>query len=83
MRTSSPTSAENSGESCSKGRWHPYASRMIRGIAGQFRRARVYRDKGATAVEYAFIAALIAAVIIAGVTLVGAATSDNFGTVNF
>jgi pilus assembly protein Flp/PilA len=56
---------------------------MIRGIAGQFRRARVYRDKGATAVEYAFIAALIAAVIIAGVTLVGAATSDNFGTVNF
>jgi pilus assembly protein Flp/PilA len=37
-----------------------------------------YDDRGATAVEYALIAALIAAVIIAGVTLLGLNVKSQF-----
>jgi pilus assembly protein Flp/PilA len=39
------------------------------------------RDKGATAVEYGLMVALIAAVIIAGVTLIGTNSSDTFNNV--
>ena len=55
---------------------------MTRGLVALAYRARARREIGATAVEYAFIVALIAAVVIAGVALVGAATTNNFGTVN-
>ena len=55
---------------------------MTRGLVALAHRAWARRESGATAVEYAFIVALIAAVVIAGVTLVGAATTNNFGTVN-
>jgi pilus assembly protein Flp/PilA len=37
---------------------------------------------GATAIEYALIAALIAVVIIGGVTAVGTSLSSNFSTVS-
>ena len=39
------------------------------------------RDKGATAVEYGLMVALIAAVVIAGVTLLGNNTATTFNTV--
>ena len=43
---------------------------------------RVWREaSGATAIEYALIAAGISIVIIAGVALVGGATSNNFNSV--
>ena len=38
-------------------------------------------DEGVTAIEYGLIAALIAVVIIASVTLVGTELSDTFGTI--
>lgn len=38
-------------------------------------------EEGVTAIEYALIAALIAVVIIAAVTLVGNEVSDTFNTV--
>lgn len=44
-------------------------------------RLNVSRDKGATAVEYGLMVALIAAVIIAGVTLVGSASGNTFNNV--
>jgi pilus assembly protein Flp/PilA len=40
------------------------------------------RDKGATAVEYGLMVALIAAVVIAGVTLVGSASGNTFNDVS-
>ena len=44
--------------------------------------ARFLRDEsGATAIEYGLIAALIAVVVIAAVTLVGTNLSSTFGTV--
>lgn len=43
---------------------------------------RFFRDEGgATAVEYGLMVALIAAVIITAVTLLGTATSSKFDTV--
>ncbi|MGO4596690.1 Flp family type IVb pilin [Terrabacter sp. 2RAF25] len=39
------------------------------------------RDKGATAVEYGLMLALIAAVIIAGVTLIGTNSGNTFNNV--
>ena len=43
---------------------------------------RLYRDeKGATAVEYGIMVALIAVVIIAAVTLLGGSLGDAFGDV--
>jgi pilus assembly protein Flp/PilA len=40
--------------------------------------ARTASEEGATAVEYALMVALIAAVIIVAVTFLGTATSDKF-----
>ena len=42
-----------------------------------------YSEKGATAVEYAIMASMIAAVIVAVVLLLGQKTIDLFETVNF
>lgn len=45
--------------------------------------ARLHRDeKGATAVEYGIMVALIAVVIIVAVTLLGGTLQDLFGDVN-
>jgi pilus assembly protein Flp/PilA len=41
-------------------------------------RTRVFEERGATAVEYALMVALIAAVIIIAVTALGAASNDTF-----
>jgi Flp pilus assembly pilin Flp len=46
-------------------------------------RSRVEEDFGATAVEYALMLAFIAAVVIAGVTLLGQGTDAGFKTVTF
>ena len=44
---------------------------------------RFFRDEaGATAIEYALIASLIAVVIIGGVTAVGTGLSSTFNTVS-
>ncbi|PLX86245.1 MAG: Flp family type IVb pilin [Desulfuromonas sp.] len=42
----------------------------------------IREEKGATAVEYAIIAAAIAAVIVAIVWTIGGKTSENFKSVN-
>ena len=42
-----------------------------------------YSEKGATAVEYGLMVALIAVVIIAAVTTLGQKTKDLFERVNF
>ncbi len=42
---------------------------------------RIREEKGATAVEYALMVALIAAVIIAAVTLIGTNASSKFNEV--
>ncbi|KJK12047.1 pilus assembly protein [Terrabacter sp. 28] len=39
------------------------------------------RERGATAVEYGLMVALIAAVIIAGVTLIGTSSGNTFNNV--
>lgn len=39
------------------------------------------RERGATAVEYGLMVALIAAVIIAGVTLIGSSSGNTFNNV--
>jgi pilus assembly protein Flp/PilA len=44
-------------------------------------RLNIAREKGATAVEYGLMVALIAAVVIAGATLLGTNTGDTFNTV--
>jgi pilus assembly protein Flp/PilA len=44
-------------------------------------RLNAARDKGATAVEYGLMVALIAAVVIAGATLLGTNTGDTFNNV--
>lgn len=41
-----------------------------------------YSEKGATAVEYGIMVALIAAVIIAAVSTLGGKINDAFGTIN-
>ena len=46
-------------------------------------RLKVEEDHGATAVEYALMLAFIAAVIIAGVTLLGQGTDSGFKKVTF
>ena len=46
-------------------------------------RSRVEEDHGATAVEYALMLAFIAAVVIAGITLLGQGTDSGFKTVTF
>ena len=46
-------------------------------------RSRVEEDLGATAVEYALMLAFIAAVVIAGITLLGQGTDSGFKTVTF
>ena len=46
-------------------------------------RSRAEEDFGATAVEYALMLAFIAAVIIAGVTLLGQSTDAGFQKVTF
>lgn len=46
-------------------------------------RQRVEEDRGATAVEYALMLAFIAAVVIAGVTLLGQGTDSGFKKVTF
>lgn len=44
--------------------------------------ARFFNDEsGATAIEYGLIAALIAVVIIAGLTLLGTSINEKFATV--
>ena len=43
--------------------------------------SRLYSDKGATAVEYGLMVALIAVVIIAGVTLLGQNLLAKFNSV--
>jgi len=45
--------------------------------------ARVLEDRGATAVEYALMLALIFAVIIAAVTFLGQTTNGQFEKVQF
>ncbi len=42
----------------------------------------VLEEKGATAVEYGLLVALIAAVIIAAVVLLGGAINGAFGSIN-
>lgn len=46
-------------------------------------RLRVEEERGATAVEYAIMLAFIAAVIVAGVTLLGQGTDSGFSKVTF
>jgi len=46
-------------------------------------RSRVEEDLGATAVEYALMLAFIAAVVIAGIPLLGQGTDAGFKTVTF
>lgn len=46
-------------------------------------RSRAEEDFGATAVEYALMLAFIAAVVIAGITLLGQGTDSGFKTVTF
>jgi pilus assembly protein Flp/PilA len=50
-------------------------------LAARIQMALASRDKGATAVEYGLMVALIAAVIIAGVTLVGQNSGNTFNNV--
>jgi Flp pilus assembly pilin Flp len=46
-------------------------------------RLRAEEDRGATAVEYALMLAFIAAVIVAGVTLLGQGTDSGLKKVTF
>ena len=56
----------------------PYPRRMTRGSAFIRRWRRHLTERGATAVEYAFMASLIACIVLAGAALVGKATMNNF-----
>jgi len=49
---------------------------------GRYARSFAADDSGATAIEYGLIAALIAVVIVAGVTLIGTSLSNTFNTVS-
>ena len=59
--------------------------RMITSAQCRWARLRegVEGERGATAVEYAIMLALIAAVIVAGVTLLGQGTNSGMKTVTF
>jgi Flp pilus assembly pilin Flp len=46
-------------------------------------RSRASEQGGATAVEYAIMVGMIAAVIVTGVALLGKATNSGFSTVKF
>jgi pilus assembly protein Flp/PilA len=53
----------------------------LRGMAGRLGESLQARQEGATAVEYGLLVALIAAVIVAVVTLLGTEVRDAFQTV--
>ena len=57
--------------------------RVYTGVAAWWAdlRTRAQEEKGATAVEYALMVALIAVVIIAAVAFLGKAASNKFSTV--
>ena len=57
--------------------------RVYTGVAAWWSdlRTRAHEEKGATAVEYALMLALIAIVIIAAVAFLGKATSNKFSTI--
>ncbi|MGZ8619491.1 MAG: Flp family type IVb pilin [Actinomycetota bacterium] len=46
-------------------------------------RERLFEERGATAVEYALMLALIAAVIVGAVAYLGTRTTEGFETVDF
>ena len=48
---------------------------------GRYARGFAANDRGATAIEYGLIAALIAVVVVASVTLIGTSLSNTFNTV--
>jgi len=50
-------------------------------LAARIQTIVAVREKGATAVEYGLMVALIAAVIIAGVTLIGTNSGNTFNNV--
>jgi pilus assembly protein Flp/PilA len=50
-------------------------------LAAKLQTLLTARDRGATAVEYGLMVALIAAVIIAGVTLIGKNSGNTFNNV--
>ncbi|GAB3886528.1 Flp family type IVb pilin [Terrabacter terrigena] len=50
-------------------------------LAAKIHAVLASRDEGATAVEYGLMVALIAAVIIAGVTLIGTNSGNTFNNV--
>jgi pilus assembly protein Flp/PilA len=50
-------------------------------LAARIQMALASRDTGATAVEYGLMVALIAAVIIAGVSLIGTNSGNTFNNV--
>ena len=50
-------------------------------LAARIQMLLASRDKGATAVEYGLMVALIAAVIIAGVSLIGTNSGNTFNNV--
>jgi Flp pilus assembly pilin Flp len=52
-------------------------------IQWELLRSRAEEDFGATAVEYALMLAFIAAVVIAGITLLGQGTDAGFQKVTF
>ena len=54
---------------------------MLDRLAAKLVALRTNREDGVTAIEYGLIAALIAIVIIAAVTLVGGALEDTFSSV--
>ena len=57
--------------------------RIYTGVAAWWNdlRSRALEEKGATAVEYALMVALIAVVIIAAVAFIGKSASNQFSTV--
>jgi pilus assembly protein Flp/PilA len=46
-------------------------------------RGRLFEERGATAIEYALMLALIAAVIVGAVAYLGTRTTEGFETVTF
>jgi len=57
--------------------------RLYTGVAAWWNdlRMRALEERGATAVEYALMLALVAIVIIAAVAFLGKATSNKFSTI--
>ncbi len=49
---------------------------------GRYARGFVAYDRGTSAIEYGLIAALIAVVVVASVTLIGTSLSNTFNTVS-